>query len=226
MKRLFSLTRRSVLIVLHDIVATAAAIVATFGVRFDEAQFAQRLPALKFLPLFLDLRRGGLFRLQPAPQQVALHLAARPHQHRARRDRAGAVAAGARLHSAGAATSTASSSSARSPSCCTGSCRCSCWPARAWSIAISTTRARIQRVRVADARADAGARPRRRRRGAAARDRERRGAPHLAGRHPVAVARRPRPVDPRHPGAGRASTISNASSSTSRRAAPASSGWC
>jgi len=53
MKRLFSLTRRSVLIVLHDIVATAAAIVATFGVRFDEAQFAQRLPALKFLPLFL-----------------------------------------------------------------------------------------------------------------------------------------------------------------------------
>jgi len=53
MKRLFSLTRRSVLIVLHDIVATAAAIVATFGVRFDEAQFSQRLPALKFLPLFL-----------------------------------------------------------------------------------------------------------------------------------------------------------------------------
>ena len=53
MKRLFSLTRRQVLIVLHDIVATAAAIVATFGVRFDEAQFAQRLPALKFLPLFL-----------------------------------------------------------------------------------------------------------------------------------------------------------------------------
>ena len=53
MKRLFSLTRRSVLIVLHDIVATAAALVATFGVRFDEAQFAQRLPALKFLPLFL-----------------------------------------------------------------------------------------------------------------------------------------------------------------------------
>ena len=53
MKRLFSLTRRSVLIVLHDIVATAAALVATFGVRFDEAQFGQRLPALKFLPLFL-----------------------------------------------------------------------------------------------------------------------------------------------------------------------------
>ncbi len=51
--------------------------------------------------------------------------------------------------------------------------------------------------------ADAGARQRRRRRSAAARDRERRGQEDLAGRHPLAVAARPRPVDPRHPGARR-----------------------
>ena len=53
MKHLFSLTPRQVLIVLHDIVATAAAIVLTFLVRFEDAQLSQRLPALKFLPLFL-----------------------------------------------------------------------------------------------------------------------------------------------------------------------------
>ena len=47
------------------------------------------------------------------------------------------------------------------------------------------------------------ARPRRRRRRAAARDRERRGEEDLAGRHPVAVTRRPRPDDARRGGAGR-----------------------
>jgi len=52
--RLFRLTHRQVLIILHDIVATAAAIVLTFVVRFEDVQLAERLPALKlFLPLFL-----------------------------------------------------------------------------------------------------------------------------------------------------------------------------
>src|SRR5262249_229716 len=46
--------------------------------------------------------------------------------------------------------------------------------------------------------ADPGARPRRRRRRADPGDRERRGQEDLAGRHPLAVTGRPRPVDARH----------------------------
>ncbi len=50
---------------------------------------------------------------------------------------------------------------------------------------------------------DAGARPRRRRGSAAARGRKRRGQEHLDGRRAVALARRPRAVDPRRAGARR-----------------------
>ena len=50
---------------------------------------------------------------------------------------------------------------------------------------------------------DPGARHRRRRRGPAARSRKRRGQEHLDGRRAVAVARRPRPVNPRRAGARR-----------------------
>ena len=48
--------------------------------------------------------------------------------------------------------------------------------------------------------ADAGARARRGCRGAAARDRKRRGEPRASGRHSLAVDRRSRPVDARHSG--------------------------
>ena len=47
------LTPRQVLIVLHDLVATAAAIVLTFFVRFEGQPLDERLPGLKFLPVFL-----------------------------------------------------------------------------------------------------------------------------------------------------------------------------
>ena len=50
-------------------------------------------------------------------------------------------------------------------------------------------------------RSDPHSRPRGRCRSAAARDRKRRGQEDLAGRHAVAVGRRPGPVDPRHSGA-------------------------
>ncbi|MGH6725655.1 MAG: SDR family NAD(P)-dependent oxidoreductase, partial [Pseudolabrys sp.] len=53
MIRLQKLTPRQVLIVLHDLVATAAAIVLTFFLRFEDQALAVRLPALQFLPLFL-----------------------------------------------------------------------------------------------------------------------------------------------------------------------------
>ncbi|MGH6684685.1 MAG: SDR family NAD(P)-dependent oxidoreductase [Pseudolabrys sp.] len=53
MTRLLKLTPRQILIVLHDLAATAAALVLTFFVRFEDQQLYQRLAALKFLPLFL-----------------------------------------------------------------------------------------------------------------------------------------------------------------------------
>ena len=53
MPKLLRLTPRQILIVLHDVVATAAAIVLTFVMRFPDEQLDPRLPALKFLPLFL-----------------------------------------------------------------------------------------------------------------------------------------------------------------------------
>jgi O-antigen biosynthesis protein WbqV len=53
MTRLPKLTPRQVLIVLHDLVATAAAIVLTFLVRFEGQPLGERLPGLKFLPFFL-----------------------------------------------------------------------------------------------------------------------------------------------------------------------------
>jgi FlaA1/EpsC-like NDP-sugar epimerase len=53
MKRLPQLTPRQILIVLHDLVATAAAIVLTFLVRFEDQALDQRLVGLKYLPLFL-----------------------------------------------------------------------------------------------------------------------------------------------------------------------------
>ena len=47
-----TLTPRQVLIMLHDVVATAAAIVLTFAMRFEEPQLSAKLVALPYLPLF------------------------------------------------------------------------------------------------------------------------------------------------------------------------------
>ena len=54
MKWLTDLTRRQILIVLHDVVATAAAIALTFFMRFEGERLTARLHGLEiFLPLFL-----------------------------------------------------------------------------------------------------------------------------------------------------------------------------
>jgi len=50
---LHKLTPRQILIVLHDLAATAAAIVSTFFIRFEGQPLDERLPGLKFLPVFL-----------------------------------------------------------------------------------------------------------------------------------------------------------------------------
>ena len=54
MPRHLHLTHRQILIILHDVVATAAAIVLTFFMRFEDQQLEQRLHGLAvFLPFFL-----------------------------------------------------------------------------------------------------------------------------------------------------------------------------
>ncbi len=54
MIRLPNLTPRQILIVLHDLIATAAAIVLTFLMRFEDQRLSLKLPVLeRFLPIFL-----------------------------------------------------------------------------------------------------------------------------------------------------------------------------
>jgi FlaA1/EpsC-like NDP-sugar epimerase len=56
------LTSRQILIVLHDILATAAAIVATFFLRFEGSALDERLHSLwRFLPVFLVYAAGVYF---------------------------------------------------------------------------------------------------------------------------------------------------------------------
>ena len=148
------------------------------------------------------LRGGGLFDLRPAPQQMAVHFRPRPLRYLPRRHGARGVAARARLRPGRAqrlrhvllrqdhhpAVLAAADVFPRRLAH-----RLSLFPLRAHAAARQNRRRD----------ADFGARARRRRRSAAALDRKRRGQENLAGRHPVAVAGRPRPVDPRHPGRGR-----------------------
>ena len=96
-------TPRMWLILAHDLLATAAAVVASFFIRFEEAGLAERWRLLVvLLPLFRRLCRLRLRLLRALQGEVAVHLAARSLQHRARRDRARGDAAGARLRAAGA----------------------------------------------------------------------------------------------------------------------------
>ena len=54
MRRLPTLTPRQLLIVLHDLLATVAALVVTFTMRFEDARLSEKLVGLKlFLPFFL-----------------------------------------------------------------------------------------------------------------------------------------------------------------------------
>ena len=53
MIRLPTLTPRQILIMLHDVAATAAALVLTIVMRFEEPQLSAKLAALPYLPLFL-----------------------------------------------------------------------------------------------------------------------------------------------------------------------------
>src|SRR5450759_3876977 len=65
MTRLPKLTPRQILIVLHDLAATAAASVLTFFIRFEGQPLDERLPGLKFLPVFLVYAAAVYFIFNP-----------------------------------------------------------------------------------------------------------------------------------------------------------------
>ena len=213
MIRLSTFTPRMWLILAHDLLATAAAVVASFFIRFEEAGLAERW------------RRAG-------DRAAALR----------RSMPAWSTASSASTRRSGASPRCPTSTTSSAPRRC-WRCRCwcstTCWWRRTSTARSSSARSRsslywlLQMAFLGGPRiayryfrytrtrqhAKAGAstptlvaRPRRRRRGAAARDRKRRGQENLAGRHPVAVAGRPRPGDPRHPRARRLRRPRSASS--------------
>src|SRR5262249_8414870 len=102
MIRLSTFTTRMWLILVHDLLATAAAVVATFFIRFEEAGLVERWRFLAIFAAWLPRLCGlHLCILRPLQGQVALYLAAPPLQHRARRNRAGGDIVGARLRARG-----------------------------------------------------------------------------------------------------------------------------
>ena len=211
------------LILAHDLLATAvAAVLASFYIRFEAPGLAERWPAAarhaarlrRSMPA-ASISIFGLYkskwRFTSLPDLMNIVRG---------RDGAGGVAAGARLRAGRAERSTAPSSSARSRSRSTGSCRSR--SSRGSRVAYRYFRyARtLQHARAADTvptlvlgrAADAEVLLRAIESGAVQQD--------PAGRHPVAVARRPRPVDPRRPGARRSRRPRAASCAISPTAAP------
>ena len=180
------------LIVAHDCLATAAAIVASFYIRFEAAGLAERWPTLLHLPAAASSSMPASSISSSACYKSKWRFTSLPDllEHRARRDRAGGLAAGARLRPGRAERATAQFFFGKitiAALLVPADRRSSAAPRVAYRY-FRYTRTQ-QHARGGEADADARARPRRRRRSAAARDRERRGQEDLAGRHPVAVAR-------------------------------------
>ena len=152
MMRFQKLTSRQVLIVLHDLLATAAAIVVTFFMRFEGAALTERLRGLElFLPFFLiyaavvyfiiGLHRNK-WRFTSIPDLYNLFRAS---------TRACRFRCSPSITFWWRRISTARSFSAKSPFCSTGFCRCFSSAACESSTATSTTREHSKRVKVADA---------------------------------------------------------------------------
>ena len=201
--RKFSLTRRQMLVVAHDLLATAAAVIVSFYVRFEAAGLESRLDGLIADPARLRaLCRLRLLPVRPARGEVAVHLAARFRQHRARRDGAGGLAARARLRAGLARVlRRVLLRQDHDPALLVPADRI---PGRnAHRLPAFPLCAHAPSCARRAGGSDPGARARGRCRGAAARDRERRREPGAPDRHPVAVGGGSRPVDPRHSGGRR-----------------------
>ena len=109
---------RIALVVAHDLFVTAAAIFASFYIRFEAAGL-RGAAATRLCYVSARLRRlcrHHLFPVSPLRIEVAVCLAARPDEYRAGSVGAGRVAAGARLRAGGAKRARRNSSSARSRS--------------------------------------------------------------------------------------------------------------
>ncbi len=133
---------------------TAAAVVASFYIRFEAAGLVERLRRAVHVPA--RLRRLCRDRLFPVPSlriEVAVRLAARPDEHRSRRRRCWRCRCWCSTTCWSRRTCSGSSSSAKSPSRSIGSCRWCFSAGRGSPIAISAipapaiTRARRSPIR-------------------------------------------------------------------------------
>ena len=99
MTRLSNLTLRNVLIAVHDALATALAVFASFYLRFEGDQFLRpRAAAASHPALVRRLQRGGLLPLQSDHHEVAVYFVAGCVEYPARGHRAHSRAAGAGLY--------------------------------------------------------------------------------------------------------------------------------
>ena len=162
MPKLFSLTPRQYLIVAHDLLATAVAIVASFFIRFEETGLAERFDGLmRSCRASWSMRASSIScsgctpRSGASPRCPTCATSCAPR--RCSRSRCWcSTTSWCRRRS------TARSSSARSRSSSTGSCRWRFSPDRASPTAISAMRARSSMRAASDCGADAacsGARP-------------------------------------------------------------------
>ncbi len=89
-------TPRMWMILVHDLVATVVAILASFYIRFEESFLAERWDFLLVLmPGIPDLCRRRLHGVRPEQIEVAVHVAARTDEHHQGDHRDGGVASGA-----------------------------------------------------------------------------------------------------------------------------------
>ena len=182
-----NLSPRRALVIAHDLLMTAAAIVASFYIRFEAVGLADRRdPLLFFLPGFVAYAGDHLLFVPSVRSEVALCLASGLDEHPACVDGAGRFASGARLCPGGAQRARAvlfrqdHDRAVLDPAE-----RIPRRPAHRLSLFPLHPHAPSRAGR--GGQSDACARPRGRRRGPAARHRERRRAQDLAGRCAVAI---------------------------------------
>ena len=204
MTRLSRLTRRQWLIVIHDLLATAAALICTLFIRFEDAQLAERLRwTAGAAGRLRGVCRRGLFSVRPARGEVALHLDAGDAAHHPRQRRCSRSRCWFSTTSCSRPIFTARSSSARSRSRFYFVIQILFLSAPRIAYRYFREGRTQRRSPRGQRRSDADPRARGGCRGAAARDRERRDLEHLAGGPVVAGALRSGRQRSRRAGAGR-----------------------
>ena len=193
---------KKTLIIVHDLVATAVAVIVDLRVRFDGALLDERVQLPADLPA--ALRR-------PSPASSTGSSTSTGPSGASRRCRICSTSSAPRpcwrwrcwssTTFSSRRSSSASSSSARSPSRSTGSMQMFLLGGPRLAFRYMKYRPLAPHPAARRQHADAAARPRQRHRGDPARDRDRHGEEAAARGHPVVPRRRSRPVDPRRAGA-------------------------